>query len=62
MIEVKKESIIKVDNNNLRALAILQCILFTLENGGCSELDIVSALEVVQDYLIDTNNIFNVDI
>ena len=60
MIEVKKESINRIDTNNMKALAILESVLFTLTNGGdCDDFDAVSALEAVQDYLIDTNKIFN---
>lgn len=58
MIEVKKESINRIDTNNMKALAILEGVLFTLTNGG-DNFDAVSALEAVQDYLIDTNKIFN---
>lgn len=55
-----KESINKIDDNNLKALAILKSVLFTLVNGGDDDFDIVSALEAVQDYLTDTNEIFSV--
>ena len=55
-----KELLDKIDANNLKALAILKAVLFTLINDGdCTEFDIVSVLEAVQDYLTDTNNIFN---
>lgn len=55
------ESINKIDDNNLKALAILKSVLFTLMNGGdLDDFDIVSALEAVQDYLTDTNELFSV--
>lgn len=57
---IKKELISKMDNNNLKALGIIKHILFALINGGDStELDVVSTLEAVQDYLVDNNNIFD---
>ena len=63
MVEVEKESIIKIDDNNLKSLAILKSVLFTLTNGGdIDNFDIVSALEAVQDYLTNTNELFSVGI
>lgn len=63
MVEVEKESIIKIDDNNLKSLAILKSVLFTLTNGGdLDDFDIVSALEAVQDYLTNTNELFSVGI
>lgn len=57
---MKKELLNRIDANNLKASAILKSVLFTLINDGdCTEFDIVSALEAIQDYLIDTDNIFN---
>ncbi len=59
---VKKELISKIDNNNLKALGIIKHTLFALTNGGDpTELDVVSTLEAVQDYLVDNNNIFDVN-
>ena len=58
-----KESIEKIDNNNMKALGIVKHILFTLMNGGDhNELDVVSTLEAVQDYLMDNNHIFSAEI
>ena len=57
------KSINKVDDNNLKALGIIKHILFALMNGGDhNELDIVSSLEAVQDYLQDNNQIFSAEI
>lgn len=58
-----KESIDKIDNNNIKALGIIKHILFALVNGGDhNELDIVSSLEAVEDYLVDNNQIFSAEI
>ena len=59
MLEVTKEAYNKVDTNNLKALAIIKSVIFLMNNGGCvDDFDLVSTLEVVEDYLKDTNNIF----
>ena len=59
---VKKELINKIDDNNLKALGIVKHMLFALMNGSdCVELDAVSTLEAVQDYLVDNNNIFSAE-
>lgn len=58
MVELKKESINRIDTNNMKALSILKSVLFTLINDGDCD-DLVSALEAIQDYLADTNDIFN---
>lgn len=57
MVEIDKESISRIDTNNMKALSILKSVLFTLMNDG--ECDVISALEAVQDYLTDTDNIFD---
>ena len=49
----------KIDSNNLKALGIIKHVLFGLTNGGYNEFDVISTLEAVQDYLDDTNAIFN---
>lgn len=50
----------RIDTNNMKALSILNAVLFALMNeGDCMEFDLVSALEAVQDYLTDTNELFN---
>ncbi len=57
---VEKELFNKIDSNNLKALGIIKHVLFALiHSGDCTELDVVSTLEAVQDYLVDTNDIFN---
>ena len=50
----------RIDTNNMKALAILNAVLFALmTEGDCMEFDVVSALEAVRDYLTDTNELFN---
>ena len=44
----------------MKALGIIKHTLFALTNGGDQdELDVVSTLEAVQDYLSDNNKIFS---
>lgn len=60
---IVKESINKIDDNNLKALGIIKHILYALINGGDhNELDVVSTLEAVQDYLMENNRIFSAEI
>ena len=60
---IVKESIEKIDDNNMKALGIIKHTLFALINGGDqNELDVVSTLEAVQDYLIDNNKIFSAEL
>lgn len=55
-------SIDKIDTNNMKALGIIKHVLFALMNGGDhNELDIVSSLEAVEDYLVDNNQIFSAE-
>ena len=50
----------KIDLNNMKALGILKHILYCVDNGGdMNNLDIVTTLEAVLDYLVDNNRIFN---
>lgn len=60
---IVKESIERIDDNNMKALGIIKHTLFALTNGGDQdELDVVSTLEAVQDYLMDNNNIFSAEL
>ena len=57
-----KESIDRIDDNNMKALGIIKHVLFALINGGDhNELDVVSTLEAVQGYLMDNNHIFSAE-
>ena len=59
---IVKETIEKIDNNNMKALGIIKHTLFALVQGGDhNELDVVSTLEAVQDYLMDNNRIFSAE-
>lgn len=50
----------KIDLNNMKALGILKHVLYCVDNGGdMNNLDIVTTLEAVLDYLIDNNRMFN---
>jgi hypothetical protein len=50
----------KIDLNNMKALGILKHILYCIDNGGdMNNLDIVTTLEAVLDYLVDNNKMFN---
>lgn len=56
------KSIDRIDENNMKALGIVKHVLFALTNGGDhNELDVVSTLEAVQEYLIDNNKIFSAE-
>ena len=56
------KSIDKIDDNNIKALGIIKHVLFALTNGGDhNELDVVSTLEAVQDYLAENNEIFSAE-
>jgi hypothetical protein len=50
----------KLDYNNMKAMGVLKHVLYCADNGGdMTELDMVTTLEVVLDYLIENNRIFN---
>ena len=50
----------KVDSNNMKAMGILRHVLFCVNNGAdMLNLDTISTLEAVYDYLVDNNRIFN---
>ena len=47
-----------IDKNNFKALAIVSLAIMALEN-GCDDFDVVSALEVIRDYLTTNNKLFD---
>ena len=61
MITIAKKQLEKLDVNNMKALAVVQALLFALTHGHADDFDVTSILEVVQDYLIDNNSFFNVN-
>ena len=59
MITITKKQIEKVDVNNMKALAVLRSLLFSITHGHVNDFDVTSTLEVIQDYLVDNNTIFD---
>ncbi|MBR5583358.1 MAG: hypothetical protein IKW21_02395 [Lachnospiraceae bacterium] len=50
----------KIDSNNMKAMGILKHVLYCADNGGdATELDIVTTLEAVLDYLIENDHMLN---
>lgn len=50
----------KFDSNNLKAMCIMQYVLYCMDNGAdLSRIDPVTALEAALDYLADNNRMFN---
>lgn len=61
MVTITKEQIEKIDVNNMKALAVVRALLFGITHGHVTDFDIISVLEVVQDYLADNNEVFDVN-
>ena len=61
MVTIAKKHLEKLDVNNMKALAVIQTLLFGITHGHANDFDITSVLEVIQDYLIDNNAFFNVN-
>ena len=61
MVTITKKQIEKLDINNMKALAVVQALLFAVTHGDVSDVDVTSTLEVIQDYLADNNEFFNVN-
>ena len=61
MVTITRKQIEKLDVNNMKALAVIQSLLFSITHGHVNDFDVTSILEVVQDYLIDNNAFFNVN-
>lgn len=57
---MNEQQITKIDENNMKARAILQSLIFALENDADpgEEICILPMLEPVRDYLNDTNRMF----
>ena len=57
---MNEQQITKIDENNMKAKAILQSLIFALEKDADpgEEICILSMLEAVRDYLDDTNRMF----
>lgn len=54
----KQQIIEKVDDNNTKALSITQLLITALEN-SLDNVDVISNLEVVRDYLRTNYTIFD---
>ena len=61
MVTIAKKQMERLDANNMKALAVVQTLLFGITHGHVNDFDVTSVLEVIQDYLIDTNAFFNVN-
>ena len=61
MITIAKKQIERIDVNNMKALAVVQALLYGITHGHVNDFDVASTLEVIQDYLIDNNAFFNVN-
>lgn len=61
MNTMTKEQIERLDVNNMKALAVIELLLFSITHGHVNDFDITSSLEVIQDYLNDNNDFFNVN-
>ena len=53
-----KETIEKIDCNNIKAFSITELVIKALEN-GIDDFDVISNLEVIRDYLKSNNLIFD---
>ena len=61
MVTIAKKQLEKLDVNNMKALAVIQVLIFALMHGHVDDFDITTSLEVIQDYLIDNNAFFNLN-
>lgn len=61
MVTIAKKQLEKLDVNNMKALAVVQILLFALMHECMNDFDVTSVLEVIQDYLIDSNAFFNMN-
>lgn len=57
---MNEQLITKIDENNMKAKAILESLLFSLEKGADpgEEINIIPLIEAACDYLVDTNRMF----
>ena len=46
-----------VDENNSKALSVVTLLLFALDN-GCDNVNVVTSIEMIRDYLVDNEKIF----
>lgn len=57
---MNEQQITRVDENNMKARAILQSLIFALEKDADpgEEIDVLPLVEAAYDYLNDTNRMF----
>lgn len=57
---MNEQQITRVDENNMKARAILQSLIFALEKDADpgEEINVLSLVEAACDYLNDTNRMF----
>lgn len=48
----------KIDENNMKALSVVKTLLYAVEN-GCTNIDFISLVGVVHDYLQSNDRIFD---
>ena len=57
---MSEQQIAKIDENNMKAKAILQSLIYALERDADpgEEINVLSLIEAAYDYLDDTNRMF----
>lgn len=48
----------KIDENNMKALSVVKTLLYAVESGH-EDIDYISLIEVIHDYLYANDRIFN---
>ena len=48
----------KIDENNMKALSVTKTLLYAVES-GCEEIDYISLIAVIHDYLKLNDKIFD---
>ena len=48
----------KIDENNMKALSVVKNLLYAVEC-GCEDIDYISLVGVIHDYLQSNDKIFN---
>lgn len=48
----------KIDDNNMKALSVAESLLFAVES-GCDDIDYLSLVGVIHDYLKANDKIFD---
>lgn len=48
----------KIDENNMKALSVVKSLLYAVEC-GCDDIDYISLIGVIHDYLKENDKIFD---